>query len=146
LLVTDGTWEISFEPGEVSPDAWFGAFIVDDDGDQTMAELFEEPVPIILAAINNFVEAYDFGPGSSSARLEVYEIYEQGDPYLKCEGNFDLPVEYNIWLECWEVQPDDLVLLFVDGVQVKDHIVFNLTLDEVDLENGYFAGTALPCL
>jgi len=145
LLVTDGTWEISFEPGEVSPDAWFGAFIVDDDGDQTMAEIPppQEPPVMDVNVSGDWVSAWGFGPNDLSARLEVYEIYEQGDPYLKCEGDFDLS-EGDPWLGCWEatILPGDLVVLKVDGTAVKDHIVFDLTLDIVDIEGGNFEGTA----
>ncbi|MES0344120.1 MAG: hypothetical protein ABUK16_08395, partial [Anaerolineales bacterium] len=139
-----GNWVADFntlDPDgyDVIDNAWYVAFITDENGDSTMAEL--SPVQIILAAINRGVEAYDFGPGGTSARLEVHAEDGSG---LKCEGNFNLPVEYNIWLDCVEVQPGDQALLFVNEEQVKDHAVFDLTLDEVDLGQGYFAGTAPP--
>jgi hypothetical protein len=139
VIAAGGTWFVTFTDIDLQPESWYAAFISDGDGDSTMAEL--SPVPIILAAINGFVEAYDFGPGGTSARLEVHAEDGSG---LKCEDNFSLPVEYNIWLDCAEVQPGDQVLLFVNEEPVKDHVVFDLSLDDVDLGQGYFAGTAPP--
>ena len=146
-IVTDGTWAISFGSGAVSPDAWYTSTIYEEDGDMTQAELPpgpEQDFPSIEANISgDWVSAWGFGPDDQFVRLEVYEVYEQGDPYLKCEGDFDLSVE-DPWLDCWEamIQPGDQVLLLVDGQQVKDHIVFALTLDVFNPGTGTFSGTA----
>jgi len=133
------TWQISFGQNLLSPDAWYGVYISDVDGDSTYADYVPPPV-LDVNVSGDWVSAWGFGPDDQSARLE---IYEQGDPYLKCAGDFDLS-EGDPWLDCWEatILPGDLVVLKVDGEPVKDHIVFDLTLDIVDIEGGYFEGTA----
>ena len=90
--------------------------------------------------MGDWISAWGFGPEAQFARLEVWRGTD-----LICEGDFDLS-EGDPWLECWQqdadILPGDQVLLIVDGAQVKDHTVIDLTLDEVNLDDGYFAGTA----
>ncbi len=128
---------------------WFAAKIYDENGDATQADFDIPQEPQIDANVtSDWVAAFNFAPESTSARLEVYDssVVGQTDPEPKCAGDFTLPVDWSIDLACWEdgvdIQPGDQVLLIVDGTQVKDHTVFDLTLDEVDTDEGYFAGTA----
>jgi hypothetical protein len=107
----------------------------------TQYNVLAQEIPMIEANIGgDWVAAY--GLTGSTAILEVYD---PGSSEAKCSQEFDL-AEYGseIWMDCWEpmVQPGDLVLLFLDGAQVKDHTAYDLTLDTYDPGSGYFAGTA----
>jgi hypothetical protein len=135
------TWQISFGQNLLSPDAWYGVYISDADGDSTYADYV--PPPVLDVNITwDWISAWGFGPDDLFARL-VVNRGEGSDPI--CEGDFNLSEE-DPWLECSEqevdILPGDEVLLFVDGEPVKDHTVFDLTLDIVDIEGGYFEGTA----
>jgi len=104
-----------------------------------------QEIPTIEANVSgDWVSAWGFGPDATTATLEVYEVYEEGDPYLKCEGDFNLTEGEDPWLDCWDplIQPGDLILLYVDGQEVKDHTVFALTLDVFNPGTGTFSGTA----
>ncbi len=131
---------------------WFAAKIYDENGDATQADFDIPQEPQIDAFVTgDWVGAYNFPPGSSLARLEVYDASDVGQidpaPQPKCDADFTLPAEY-VSLECWaegvDIQPGDLVLLFIDDAAEPDkwHTIFDLTLDEADLETGHFAGTA----
>ena len=137
----DGSWIVSFGTNSVSPDAGFWATIWEDDGDSTQASYIYPPNMDVNVS-GDWISVRGFGPDDQSARLEVWR---GTGPDLMCEGDFDLS-EGDPWLECWEqsvdILPGDEVLLFVDGVEIKDHIVLALTLEEVNLADGYFAGTA----
>jgi hypothetical protein len=139
----DGSWSVVFGPGLIDSDAWFLAAMPDEDEDRTNAEMFPEGIPSMDVNVSgDWISAWGFGFDAQAARLEVW----RGEgPDLMCEGDFDLS-QGDPRLECWQqdtdILPGDQVLLIVDGEQVKDHAVFDLTLDEVNTDEGYFAGTA----
>ena len=127
-----------FDSGVVDPDAWYAAFITDEDGDQTMAEVV--PLPNLVVG-GDWVEAYDF---SQTDQIALIEVHRDGSSI--CSDEFEINGAYAVWLFCWEqdqvILPGDLVTLSVDGEPIKDHIVQYLTFDVADFEQRRFAGTA----
>ena len=149
---TDGNWVAdfsTFEPDgyDVNPDAWYAAFIIDGDGDATMAELTPPPppppVPWLEANITtSWIEVFEFSP-STEVTISVYDSPGAETPFCEETPTTD---EYGFaHIECWVTPftPGNLVVM-TDGVVIKDLMLAPLSIELFDHENDVIAGTAEP--
>jgi hypothetical protein len=143
----DGNWIADFntiEPDgyDLLEEAWYAAFIDDEDGDATMAELPPPPpLPWIEANITaDWIEVFEFPP-SSTVTISAYELPGDEDP--KCEETIESFEEGYAHVDCWEagLEPGDLVVA-TDGETTKELLLVPLTIDVFDPENSLIEGTA----
>jgi hypothetical protein len=145
-IETGFEWSIDFSPHfDISPDAGFWAYIYDDDGDATMAELTEpEPPqnPFIEANITHeWIDFFEFPPDET---IHVLISYSDGSSFdadvFADSGGYS---HLELWEFDEEIDPDDVIEATTTGVE-KALLLVDLTLDLLNIDAGdaYIEGTA----
>jgi hypothetical protein len=152
---SDGGWEADFstispDAYDVSPDAWYAAFIVDEDGDSTMAELSPPPPqPFILVwPAWNWINGIGF-PEGSVVTLIVDEDQDPENGFLYSTTGVSVPSDWNpdetvVNFELSgdvDLQHGYVVVLSYDGI-VKVHVITSLAISGVDPVDDLVSGSA----
>jgi hypothetical protein len=145
-IETGFEWSIDFSPHfDISPDAGFWAYIYDDDGDATMAELTEpEPPqnPFIEANITHeWIDFFEFPPDETIHVLISYSDETSFDADVVADSGGNSHLELREFDE--EINPNDVIVATSTGVE-KDLRLVDLTLDLLNIDAGdaYIEGTA----
>lgn len=138
--LSSGGWEIIFGADTVLPDAWFGAFISDEDGDQTFAE--QTPPPTIDFNLTiNFFGANSF-PRDSEILVEIYtdetktELIASETLFTNSHGGAGW--DTLLYLETGNF----IVTTYGEDEIVKELQLIDLTVDAFDTEADIASGSA----
>jgi hypothetical protein len=143
---SSGNWIADAWSIDVTPNAWYAAFITDADGDSTMAEL-SPPTPMPFLEVNitgggGWVRANDLWEYDEVA-IAVFE--SEGSDDVKCSGTLGVDENGSVELNCWEsgIESYDYVELSEGAEVIKELLVLPLTLDIFDPDADLISGTAL---
>lgn len=144
-----GAWSVTFSDF-LDSETWFAAFITDDDGDSTMAELPWVPTPYLVASpVHDEIDAWGWELG------EILNLLID-DPSTPEDPDFSATTE--VVVPDWN--PNDVVGMFEFGREYdldrghiitisgggieKVHEVIHLYVDTIDLATDTVSGTAEP--
>lgn len=148
----DGSWTAEFTEFTIFPDAWYMAYVFDEDGDATTAELGQPPeMPYILTwPAWNWVDGIGFPLGTEV----VIIIDDDEDPFNPPLYSTTGVAEPSVWNPGETVVGFDLdgivdlqlghtVILIYEDI-VKVHFVTGLELSDVDPLGDLVTGSAEP--
>ena len=137
--VSDSSWEVTFADIPFYVD-WFGAFIADEDGDQTQADLTPPPT-ISYHTSYNWFNVNNFPP-DSELFIEVFTDTDMA--YLITSELLYTDNQGNLgWDVMNYLDPGSFIVAdYGEGEIVKELVVEDLRLENVDLEFDQASGYA----
>ncbi|TET99438.1 MAG: hypothetical protein E3J30_04570 [Anaerolineales bacterium] len=145
-IAAGGTWSVSFESFDLLPDSWYAAFITDEDGDSTTAEL-PPPPSMGIWPIEDRAEGWGW-PLDAEITLSIDDPgtgpgqdYGDVQTVVPAEWNPDETIVYFEFADLYDVKAGDIVSMTGEG-KTKTYVVTSLEVTSIDPEFDTVSGTA----
>ena len=157
---SNGDWFADFgaEGFDLHPDMWQGVFMIDEDNDQTIAELPEPPevepeqddkhiIAHAQSENEDQIDGYDWEIGSTVS-LEIDNPSNGvGVDYADSQVAHETEVEHitiSFWLGYdWNLQPGQIIT-FYDGETTETHVVQSQEITSINVDTEVISGIAVP--